>query len=192
MAEGAPSVDASSTEMPGTTPAPEVHDALIEVMRSVVVALPDDTSLGDIVEGARHNEQMAPVLEHMTVQELINIAVARPPTGGADSNGADDGIYYDEDGNPMMDLPDSSPGILRRRADVPDGDLIILNFLAKAGAQSENSISRGTKLTSEQVRLILRQLKGKGQIHIEGSGAKRRIKITRNGSGYLRRQTRRR
>ncbi len=195
MTQGAEILD-SNADGKSTTPAPEVHDALLAVMRSVVAALPDETTLGDIVEGARNNEQMAPALEHMTVQELIDIAVTRPPTGlnglnGHDQGDAnDDGVYFDDDGNPVMDL-NGSAGIVRRRADVPDGDVIILRHLATAGPQSENAIARGTKLTSEQVRLILRHLRSKGQIHVEGSGTKRRIKITRNGSGFLRRQGKR-
>jgi len=195
MSQGAEILDANAGgDAKSTTPAPEVHDALIAVMRSVVAALPDETTLGDIVAGARNNEQMAPALEHMTVQELIDIAVSRPPSTviNGDGNGldhGDDGIYFDEDGNPVMDLPTS--GIVRRRADVPDGDIIILRYLAKSGPQSENGIARSTKLTSEQVRLILRHLRSKGQIHVEGSGTKRRIKITRNGSGFLRRQSKR-
>lgn len=183
-------VDGPNGDGKSTTPVPEVHDALIEVMRGVVAALPDETTLGDIVEGARNNEQMAPALEHMTVQELIDIAISRPAQSLNGKGNPDDGIYFDEDGNPLMDLPDTGPGVVRRRADVPDGDLIILRFLADSGPQTESAISRTTKLTSEQVRLILRHLRSKGQIHVEGSGAKRRVKITRNGSGYLRRQKR--
>ena len=69
---------AAGADAKSTTPVPEVHDALIEVMRGVVSALPDETTLGDIVKGARNNTQMAPALEHMTVQELIDIAISRP------------------------------------------------------------------------------------------------------------------
>lgn len=190
MTQGAEILE-PNTDGKSTTPAPEVHDALLAVMRSVVAALPDETTLGDLVEGARNNEQMAPALEHMTVQELIDIAVTRPATMNVNGLDDEDGVYFDEDGNPLMDLNGGSAGIVRRRADVPDGDLIILRHLAKAGPQSESGVSRGTKLTSEQVRLILRHLRSKGQIHVEGSGTKRRIKITRNGSSYLRRQGKR-
>ncbi len=45
---------------------------------------------------------------------------------------------------------------------------------------------QATGLASDQVRLILRNLRTKGYIHVEGSGLKRRVKITRHGAGYLR------
>jgi hypothetical protein len=76
--------------------------------------------------------------------------------------------------------------VIRRRADVPDGDERVLEFLADQGASTESAIGRGARLTSEQVRLLLRTLRTRGHVHVEGSGAKRRIKITRTGSAWLR------
>ena len=71
MSEGATIEATSPGDAKSTTPVPEVHDALLEVMRGVVSALPDETTLGDIVVGARNNTQMAPALEHMTVMLIF-------------------------------------------------------------------------------------------------------------------------
>ncbi len=167
------------------------HDELLTLMKQVVLSLPDETTLGEVVEAARSSGPMAAVLDHMTVQELIDMVKERPaalptPTPASPTRGE---VYFDEEGNPLLEL-DTKPDVVRRRADVPDGDLVVLTYLAEHGPQSEPAICRGTKLTSEQVRLILRSLRQKSHIHIEGSGAKRRIKITRGGGGYLRRQQR--
>src|SRR5690606_31816753 len=90
----------------------------------------------------------------------------------------------DEDGA-LFDL--DSPAVIRRRADVPDGDLRVLRCLQR-GPQRESDVAMHTHLTSEQLRIILRSLRTKGFLHVEGSGLKRRFKITRTGSGYLRKQ----
>lgn len=174
------------------------RQSLLQVMRQVVNNLPDETSLGELVAATRANPHLAPMLGYMSVQELIDMAVARPPrpspskAGRPKSQVQDSArVEYDEDGNPLMALP-SGPAVIRRRADVPDGDLRILRALADDGPLSEPSLIRATKLTSDQVKLVLRHLRTKGWIHIEGSGAKRKIKITRNGSSHLRKSSRRR
>ncbi|EDM79692.1 hypothetical protein PPSIR1_16560 [Plesiocystis pacifica SIR-1] len=175
------------------------RQSLLQVMRQVVNNLPDETSLGELVAATRANPHLAPMLGYMSVQELIDMAVARPPrpspskTGRPQSQVQDSAsVEYDEDGNPLMALPSTGPAVIRRRADVPDGDLRILRALADDGPLSEPSLVRATKLTSDQVKLVLRHLRTKGWIHIEGSGAKRKIKVTRNGSSHLRKSSRRR
>ena len=93
---------------------------------------------------------------------------------------------FDEEGNPILDL-DNGPAVIRRRADVPDGDVRLLSALSKQkSGRRENELLQTTGLASDQVRLILRNLRTKGFIHVEGSGIKRRIKITRHGTAYLR------
>jgi hypothetical protein len=86
-----------------------------------------------------------------------------------------------------MDLGDAVPAVIRRRADVPDGDLRVLRVLAERGAQREVDLASNASLTGEQLRLLVRHLRAKGCVHVEGSGTKRRLKITRHGSAYLRR-----
>lgn len=172
------------------------RQSLLTVMRQVIHSLPDQTTLGELVAATRQNPHLAPMLGYMSVQELIDMAVARPsststsvaakPTNGVRRRAEPAEIEYDEEGNPLMDLPDAGPAVIRRRADIPDGDYRILRSLADEGPLSEPSILRATKLTSEQLKLILRHLRTKGWIHIEGSGPKRKIKITRNGSSHLR------
>jgi predicted transcriptional regulator len=154
------------------------------------------------------------MLGYMSVQELIDMAVARPvlatrmettsggattggeTTSGATSNGSsrravqESEIEYDEDGNPLMELPDAGPAVIRRRADVPDGDLRILRTLADEGPLSEPVLLRATKLTTEQIKLVIRHLRAKGFIHVEGSAQKRKVKITRNGAAHLRKLSR--
>ncbi|MCA9657588.1 MAG: hypothetical protein KC486_04540, partial [Myxococcales bacterium] len=56
---------------------------------------------------------------------------------------------------------------------------------SKAGRR-ELELLQTTGLTSEQLRLIVRHLRTKGYLHVEGSGTKRRYKITRAGTGFLR------
>jgi predicted transcriptional regulator len=176
------------------------RQSLLEVMRQVIHSLPDQTSLGELVAATRANPHLAPTLGYMSVQELIDMAVARPSHAG---NGPVNGdarkairrrvepeIQFDEEGNPIMDLPDSGPAVIRRRADVPDGDYRILRTLADEGPLSEPSLTRATKLTSEQLKLVLRHLRTKGWIHVEGSGPKRKVKITRNGASHLRKLNR--
>ncbi|MFO7561172.1 MAG: hypothetical protein R6X02_00910 [Enhygromyxa sp.] len=172
------------------------RQSLLEVMRQVINSLPDQTSLGELVAATRANPHLAPTLSYMSVQELIDMAVARPAlasNGEAKKPGrrrAEPEIMFDEEGNPLMDLPDSGPAVIRRRADVPDGDYRILRTLDDEGPLSEPSLTRATKLTSEQLKLVLRHLRTKGWIHVEGSGPKRKVKITRNGASQLRKLNR--
>lgn len=170
------------------------RQSLLEVMRQVINSLPDHTSLGELVAATRANPHLAPTLGYMSVQELIDMAVARPTNGGeAKKSGrrrVEPEIMFDDEGNPIMDLPETGPAVIRRRADVPDGDYRILRTLADEGPLSEPSLLRATKLTSEQIKLVLRHLRTKGWIHVEGSGPKRKIKVTRNGASQLRKLNR--
>lgn len=176
--------------------------SLRDVLRDVIKALPSKVTLGELVEATRSNPQLAPVLEHFTVQELIDLVKDRPrdepsdlvglaakikvAANGAGSNGGTGEIVFDEEGNPILDL-DAGPAVIRRRADVPDGDVRLLSVLNKQKAgRRENELLQTTGLASDQVRLILRNLRTKGFIHVEGTGIKRRIKITRHGTAYLR------
>jgi len=183
------------------------RQSLLDVMRQVINSLPDQTSLGELVAATRANPHLAPTLSYMTVQELIDMAVARPVhessnnllNSGERANGSkaagrrgEPEIQFDEEGNPLMDLPETGPAVIRRRADVPDGDFLILRALADDGPLNETSLVRATRLTSDQLKLILRHLRTKGWIHIEGAGSKQKIKITRNGSSYLRKIGRKR
>lgn len=168
------------------------RQSLLGVMRQVVHSLPDETTLGELVSATRANPHLAPMLGYMSVQELIDMAVARPatirakPASTRKRRSAEPEIEFDEEGNPLMDLPDAGPAVIRRRADVPDGDYRVLRTLADEGPLSEPSLLRATKLTSEQLKLVIRHLRTKGWIHIEGSGQKRKVKVTRNGSSHLR------
>jgi len=161
-------------------------DSLREVMIGVINALPDHATLGELIAAARTNPAMSPVLEIFTVQELIDAAKRRPkPAPKAAPKAAPKEVTLDEDGNPVMDL-DASPAVIRRRADVADGDLLLLAVLADRGPQREGDLANAANLTGEQLRILLRSLRTKGHVHAEGSGAKRRLKITRHGSAYLR------
>lgn len=176
--------------------------SLRDVLRDVIKTLPSKVTLGELIEATRSNPQLAPVLEHFTVQELIDLVKERPrdepsdlaglavkvkaAANGAGSNGGTGEILFDEEGNPILDL-DAGPAVIRRRADVPDGDVRLLSALNKQKAgRRENELLQTTGLASDQVRLILRNLRTKGFIHVEGTGIKRRIKITRHGTAYLR------
>jgi len=174
-------VDATNTESADTAWA----ESLREVMCKVIATLPDHATLGELVQAARSNGAMAPVLDIFTVQELIEAAKKRPKPSAAATKGSD-GLHFDEDGNPLMDL-DAGPAVIRRRADVPDGDLRVLRVLAERGAQREGDLANHSGLTGEQLRLLIRHLRSKGFVHVEGSGSKRRLKVTRHGSTYLRR-----
>ena len=159
--------------------------SLRDVMLDVIATLPDHATLGELVDAARSNPAMAPVLDIFTVQELIDAAKKRkktPPPSATKNE-----IQFDEEGNPIMDL-DAGPAVIRRRADVPDGDIRVLRVLAERGAQRESDLTSAASLTAEQLRIILRHLRTKGYVHVEGSGTKRRLKITRNGSAFLRKQ----
>ena len=170
--------------------------SLREVLRDVIKTLPSKVTLGELVDATRSNPQLAPVLEHFTVQELIDLVKDRPRdeaepslaslTAKAGKPAATGEVIFDEEGNPILDL-DNGPAVIRRRADVPDGDVRLLSALSKQkSGRRENELLQTTGLASDQVRLILRNLRTKGFIHVEGSGIKRRIKITRHGTAYLR------
>lgn len=171
--------------------------SLRDVLRDVIAALPDHATLGDLIAAATSNPHMAPVLDIFTVQELIELAKRRAPPGkpSAGKNGKSNGaraaapeIQFDDEGNPIMDLGEPGALVIRRRADVPDGDIRVLRCLSERGALRENDLVNLATLTSEQFRIILRHLRTKGFIHVEGSGLKRRLKITRLGNAYLRKQ----
>ncbi len=167
------------------------NESLRQIMREVILTLPDTTSLGELIDAARQHPQMAPALHLTTVQDLIDLVISRPVYAPEPETSEPDNVYYDDDGNPVMDL-DTGPKVIRRRADVPGGDLKILKALTRQKAgRRESELLQVTGLTSEQQRLLCRHLKTRGLIHIEGSGTKRRFKITRAGSSFLRRQSRR-
>jgi len=175
-------------------------ESLREVLRNVIQQLPSHVTLGELVEATRANPQLAPVLEVFTVQQLIDLVKDRPrsdpstvvslKSGANGKNGHSKPPksaepQFDEDGNPLLDLDTSA--VIRRRADVPDGDIRMLSALARQKTgRREAELLQTTGLASDQVRLILRNLRTKGFIHVEGSGIKRRIKITRHGQLYLR------
>ncbi len=160
-------------------------ESLRDVMRQVIGSLPDHANLGDLVAAARSNPAIAPVLDIFTVSELIETAKKKPKPKPAPKQAEPGG---DTDGMPALEL-DAGPRVIRRRADVPDGDLRVLKSLSTQGPLKESELVSATELTSEQLRIIVRHLRTKGFIHIEGSGAKRRVKITRNGGGYLRKHS---
>ena len=171
-------------------------ESLRDVLRDVIKTLPGAVTLRELVDATRSNPQLAPVLDHFTVQELIDLVKDRPRGEPSDlalhavkpaAKPAPTGeVMFDEEGNPLLDL-DNGPAVIRRRADVPDGDVRLLSALSKQKAgRRENELLQTTGLASDQVRLILRNLRTKGFIHVEGSGIKRRIKITRHGTAYLR------
>ena len=176
--------------------APDPDDAwtqsLREVFREVIRKLPDHATLGELVDATTANAHMSPVLNLFTVQELIDLTKARPRPAsngnGRNGKGPRPGeIQYDDEGNPVLGLDaDNSPAVIRRRADVPDGDVRLLRTLADHGAVRESELANLASLTMEQVRLLLRHMRSKGFVHVEGSGSKRRLKITRHGSAYLR------
>jgi hypothetical protein len=183
-------------------------ESLREVLRNVIQQLPSHVTLGELVDATRANPQLAPVLEVFTVQQLIDLVKDRPRSdpstvvklhgpsdlrlnGAADPKNGKNGHnkppepQLDEDGNPLFDLDTSA--VIRRRADVPDGDIRLLSALARQKTgRRESELLQCTGLASDQVRLILRHLRTKGYIHVEGSGLKRRVKITRHGTLYLR------
>lgn len=151
--------------------------SLRDVLREVIRALPDSATLGEVVAAARSNEQMASVLSVFTVQELIDIAMARPREEPEAADDADDLGLELELGS----------AVIRRRADIPNGDALVLRSLSKSKAgRRESDLLQGTGLASDQLRLVIRHLRSKGLVHVEGSGTKRRFKITRAGSTFLR------
>jgi len=160
------------------------NQSLREVMKEVIVSLPDQATLGELVSAARSNTSLAPMLEVMTVKELIDMTKRRPRAMPNGKSAPRSGL--DEDGNALMDLSDAARAVIRRRADAPDGDTRVLRSLSKAGPQRDLELANACRLTADQLRIILRQLRAKGFIHVEGSGAKRRIKVTRQGTVHLR------
>lgn len=158
-------------------------ESLRDVLHKVIDSLPDHATLGELVQAARGNPAIAPVLDIFTVRELIEAAKKKPKA----EKKAPKGPKLDADGIPAMEL-DAGPKVIRRRADVPDGDLRVLRSLSSQGPLKESDLVSATELTSDQLRIIVRHLRTKGYIHIEGSATKRRVKITRNGGGYLRKQ----
>ncbi|MBL4683907.1 MAG: hypothetical protein JKY37_04915 [Nannocystaceae bacterium] len=162
--------------------------SLREVMIGVISALPDHATLGELIAAAKSNPAMSPVLEIFTVQELIDATKSRPKVTDKPAPKAAKAVQVDDEGNPIMEL-DAGPRVIRRRADVPDGDLLVLKVLAERGPQRESDLANSATLTGEQLRIILRSLRTKGHVHVEGSGIKRRLKITRHGSGYLRKSS---
>ncbi len=160
-------------------------ESLRDVLRKVIDSLPDHATLGELVQAARGNPAIAPVLEIFTVRELIEAAKKKPKASAKTSKTSKPGPKVDADGIPAMEL-DAGSKVIRRRADVPDGDLRVLRSLSSQGPLKESELVSATELTSDQLRIIVRHLRTKGYIHIEGSATKRRVKITRNGGGYLR------
>lgn len=184
-ANDAPPIAEPEPESGETSEADHADDAwaesLRDVLRQVIASLPDHATLGDLIDAARSNPAIVPVLDIFTVQELIETAKKKPKAVPKKT-----APKVDADGLPAMDL-DAGPKVIRRRADVPDGDLRVLRALSSQGPLKESELVSTTELTSDQLRIIVRHLRTKGYIHIEGSGAKRRVKITRNGGGFLRR-----
>lgn len=174
------SEDASIESPPEGLAADEADDAwaesLRDVLRQVIASLPDHATLGELVDATKGNPAISPVLDLFTVRDLIETAKKKPKPAPKPAADAPPG--------PELDV---GPKIIRRRADVPDGDLRVLRSLSSQGPLKESDLVSTTELTSEQLRIIVRHLRTKGYIHIEGSGAKRRVKITRNGGGFLRR-----
>lgn len=165
----------SNTDAPDSKP--EGWEAsLLEVFREVLRKLPEDTSLGDLVKATQANPHIAPVLQILSVQELIDLAANRPKVekkSSVNEATADDGSH-----------------VIRRRADVPDGDLRVLRALVDQGAPlPESEIAQVSGLSEDQVRLIVRQLNAKSLVVVEGSGGRKRIRATRSGQQHLRRKS---
>jgi len=156
-------------------------ESLREVLREVIASLPDHATLGELVDAARSNGAMAPVLGLFTVQELIETVKKRRKAVAPVVS-----TTISDDEPPAMDF--DAGAVIRRRADVPDGDLRVLRSLSQQGPLRESDLAKVVGLTAEQLRIILRHLRTKGHVHLEGSGLKRRLKITRQGSTHLRRE----
>ena len=167
---------------------PDADDAwaesLRDVLRQVIASLPDHATLGELVDAARGNPAIAPVLDLFTVRELIETA-KKKPKADAPKPSPRRSAKLDEDSLAATDL-DAGPRVIRRRADVPDGDLRVLRALSTKGPMKESELVSATALTAEQLRIIVRHLRTKGFIHVEGSAIKRRLKLTRNGGVFLR------
>lgn len=181
--------DSDIRDLAGARPAEDeispIRAALLEVVKTSMQQLPDEATLGELFLEIEQREELRPVLEVLTVQHLLEWGKARTRAQAS----ADDEPFVDEDGNVSGDFLDQgSPTVVRRKADVEEGNLAVLAFLSKAGSQTELSISRGTRMDAEQVRLVVRHLRNKGLVHAEGSGAKRRNRITRAGCQWLKKQ----
>ena len=100
--------------------------SLRDVLRDVIKTLPSKVTLGELVEATRSNPQLAPVLEHFTVQELIDLVKDRPrdepsdlvalaakgKAAAAAAAGGSGEVMFDEEGNPILDLDaDELPAI---------------------------------------------------------------------------------
>lgn len=162
--------------------------SLRELLLEVIASLPDHATLGELIAAIRSNPAMAPVLDIFTVQELIDAARKRAVVPPKPAKPAPREIQYDAEGNPVLDLGDPGALVIRRRADVPDGDIRVLRCLSERGPLREGEMTSVGGLTTEQLRILLRTLKAKGFVHVEGSGLKRRLKITRQGAAFLRKQ----
>lgn len=168
-------------------------ESLREIFREVIRTLPDTTTLGELVDATRKNSHVAAVLDIFTVQELIDLAKTKPqplPEKRRATEAKTLSLLDEEDEfGDDLDAGDSGTAVIRRRADVPDGDLRVLKTLAeqKTGKR-DMELLQTTGLASEQLRLILRFLRTKGYLHIDGSGIKRKYRITRHGLAYLRRK----
>lgn len=163
----------STTDAPDSKPE-DWEASLLEVFREVLHKLSDETSLGELVRATQANPHIAPVLQLLSVQELIDLAAKRPK--------------LEKKADTPETPTDDGTMVIRRRAEIPDGDLRILSSLADQGsAQSEASIAELTKLSEDQVRLLVRQLSAKNLVVVEGSGARRKIRMTRSGQQHLRR-----
>ena len=161
--------------------------SLRDVLREVIRDLPDHATLGELVDATRASAHLAPVLDIFTVQELIDVAKARPRAAPAPKPAPAGQIHFDEEGNPLMDLGEIGPAVIRRRADVPDGDARVLQALARSKTgRKESELLQLTELASDQLRLVLRHLRTKTLVHVEGAGLKRRYKITRAGATAIR------
>ena len=181
--------DSDIRDLAGAVPAEDeispIREALLEVVKTSMHQLPDEATLGELFLEIEQREELRPVLEVLTVQHLLEWGKARTRSQAV----AAEEPFVDEDGNVSGDFLDQgAPTVVRRKADVEEGNLAVLAFLSKAGSQTELSISRGTRMDAEQVRLVVRHLRNKGLVHVEGSGARRRNRITRAGSQWLKKQ----
>jgi len=158
--------------------------SLRDVLREVIRNLPDYATLGELVDATKANSHLAPVLEVFSVQELIDVAKARPRVT---AQAPEKAPPRDPDGELGPDSFEIGPSVIRRRADVPDADMRVLTALASSKTgRKEAELSPLTELASDQLRLVLRHLRSKNYVHVEGSGVKRRLKITRMGAIFLR------
>src|SRR5690606_24013560 len=110
------------------------RDSMVGIMRNVLMRLPDDTSLGQIVAAATANPTLAPALRVLSVRDLIEIAVTRPVRGNADGAAGEE---FDPEGagfggfgsgeaageaesDELGEFDEGGLAVIRRRADIPD------------------------------------------------------------------------